>query len=597
VVEYDEIQDQWYFVRQDPRTRQWVAVAPVPASYSIGRRVKPTSIRAADVDDSNAPESSTSGQRNVPTQSLGQHNVPTTQSLGQHNVPTANPLDINRIGMATQTLSTAAAALTLAGTVAPGPNYQFLQPVKKNTGTTSGTPGAGASGGPPGSGPPAGSGPLHAPGPPGRGGAGGGGGAASGGGRGNGKLGGNPPEEFNGERSKANAFMNQFNIYRLSNYDAEQMVVPMKRATLLLGFIKGSLVDDWVKRWTQWAINQFSINHRPPTDEYYWTQISNGFQTAFQDTGARERAKKELHMLRWDPESIDTFLARFESLAEAADFELDANPTKSILAKKLLFNMVDHLYKVVKPGTYPEYCKAIRQFHADNTAVQNLKGHQDKGALYTKGQNGLYMKGQDGLYTKKDKKNLLGGYTANEWAKILGIDQSKIEMPRRSDAMDTSARSRSKFQRTKGRTGTTKLDPDTQRKEGRCFHCNKQGHVSQNCPDRSESNSKKKKTSIKGRAAKAKTSTSSASSSDADVSSSEEEESDREVDSFLKQAKALKTKDQLHILQMAIEAERGKKVELGVACVTHASRMRAFNVWRPELQRPSRRNGGRRSLR
>jgi hypothetical protein len=222
--------------------------------------------------------------------------------------------------------------------------------------------------------------------------------------------------------------------------------------------------------------------------------------------------------------------------------------------------MVDHLYKVVKPGTYPEYCEAICQFHADNTAVQNLKGHQDKGALYTKG--------QDGLYTKKDRKNLLGGYTANEWAKILGIDQSKIEMPRRSDAMDTSARSRSKFQRIKGRTGTTKLDPDTQRKEGRCFHCNRQGHVSRNCLDKSDSSSKKKKTPSKGRAAKAKTSTSSASSSDADVSdadvsSSEEEESDRDVVSFLRRAKALKTKDQLHILQMAIEAKRGKKVDLG----------------------------------
>jgi hypothetical protein len=452
--------------------------------------------------------------------------------------------------MATQTLSTAAAALTLAGMVAPGPNYQFLRPVK-NTGKTSGTSGAGASGGPPGSGPPGGSGPPHAPGPPGGGGAGGGGGAAGGGGGGNGKLGGNPPEEFNGERSKANAFMNQFNLYRLSNYDAEQMVVPMKRATLLLGFIKGPLVDDWVKRWTQWAINQFAINHRPPTDEYYLTEISNGFQTAFQDTGARERAEKELHMLRWDPKSVDTFLARFESLAEAADFELDANPTKSILARKLPFNMVDHLYKVVKPGTYPEYCEAIRQFHADNTAVQNLKGHQDKGALY--------MKGQDGLYTKKDRKNLLGGYTANEWAKILGIDQSKIEMPKRSDAMDTSARFRSKFQRTKGCTGTTKPDPDTQRKEGRCFHCNKQGHVSRNCPDRSESDSKKKKTSIKGRTAKSNRSTF---SSDADDSSSGEE-TDNEVDSFIKQAKALKTENQLHILQMAIEAERGKKVDLG----------------------------------
>jgi hypothetical protein len=110
---------------------------------------------------------------------------------------------------------------------------------------------------------------------------------------------------------------------------------------------------------------------------------------------------------------------------------------------------------------------------------------------------------------------------------------------------------------------TRYTDPDTQRKEGRCFHCNRQGHVSRNCPDKSDSSSKKKKTPSKGRAAKAKTSTSSAASSDADVSSSEEEESDQEMDSFLRRAKALKTKDQLHILQMAIEAERGKKVELG----------------------------------
>jgi hypothetical protein len=90
-----------------------------------------------------------------------------------------------------------------------------------------------------------------------------------------------------------------------------------------------------------------------------------------------------------------------------------------------------------------------------------------------------------------------------------------------------------------------------------------QGHESRNCPNRRDPNSKKKKTPSKGRAAKAKTSTSSASSSDAGVSSSEEEESDRAVDSFLKEAKALKTKNQLHILQMAIEAERGKKVDLG----------------------------------
>jgi hypothetical protein len=41
--------------------------------------------------------------------------------------------------------------------------------------------------------------------------------------------------------------MNKFNLYQLANMDAEQMEQPMKRAALLLGFIKGPNVDDWVQ--------------------------------------------------------------------------------------------------------------------------------------------------------------------------------------------------------------------------------------------------------------------------------------------------------------------------------------------------------------
>ena len=40
--------------------------------------------------------------------------------------------------------------------------------------------------------------------------------------------------------------MNQFNLYRLANMEADQMRMPMKRAALLLGFIKGPNVDAWV---------------------------------------------------------------------------------------------------------------------------------------------------------------------------------------------------------------------------------------------------------------------------------------------------------------------------------------------------------------
>ena len=44
--------------------------------------------------------------------------------------------------------------------------------------------------------------------------------------------------------------MNKFNLYRLANMEATQMRVPMKCAALLLSFIKGPNVDDWVQQRT-----------------------------------------------------------------------------------------------------------------------------------------------------------------------------------------------------------------------------------------------------------------------------------------------------------------------------------------------------------
>ena len=73
----------------------------------------------------------------------------------------------------------------------------------------------------------------------------------------------------------------------MTNIDAEQMVNPMKRTALFLGFIKGPNVKDWVKRWTNWSIRELH-NGRPSMDEHFWTQVTLGFEQAFQDMGARE---------------------------------------------------------------------------------------------------------------------------------------------------------------------------------------------------------------------------------------------------------------------------------------------------------------------
>ena len=188
--------------------------------------------------------------------------------------------------MATTTkTTTAAVAVSVGDTADKGLVKSFTTTKTSGDGNPPpNTQGKGRSGPPGGggSGPPGGGG-----GSDGGGGGAGGGGAANQGGGGGGKLGGNPPSEFNGDQALVDTFINEFNLYHLTNVDTVQMVLPMKRADLFLGFIKGPNVKDWVKKWTNWTITQVTQG-RPLNNEYYWDQVFGGFQQAFQDTGARE---------------------------------------------------------------------------------------------------------------------------------------------------------------------------------------------------------------------------------------------------------------------------------------------------------------------
>ena len=247
-VEYQDENRQWYFVHQDTKMRNWVATQPVPSSLGLGRSsIKPSTIQAADIDDTEE------GHTQSPYQAHQHNSMATT----------------------TQTFagtSTGAAALTLASQSAPASAPLVKSFISKpgrrgSTGTghkmsLGGPGGPGGGGFPdfpgpgfPGGGFPGGSAPGGGGGPPGGGPPGSGGPAGGGGGD---KLGGNPPPEFDSDRSYANHFMNKFNLCRLANMEAVQMRVPMKRAALLLSFIKGPNIDDWVQQHTNENLDQFN---------------------------------------------------------------------------------------------------------------------------------------------------------------------------------------------------------------------------------------------------------------------------------------------------------------------------------------------------
>ena len=176
--------------------------------------------------------------------------------------------------------------------------------------------------------------------------------------------------------------MNEFNLYHLTNIGADQVDNPMKRTVLLLGFIQGENVKDWAKCWTVWSLNQYNTALLS-TDEHYWNTVTRAFETAFQDTGATEHAKEKLCHLSFTPGEVDTFITKFESLANEAGYLLNARTTITCFASKLLYEMTDHLYTIVCPCDFAGWADGAHQYHQDNQAVQNIKDiHRDMPKCY-----------------------------------------------------------------------------------------------------------------------------------------------------------------------------------------------------------------------
>ena len=140
---------------------------------------------------------------------------------------------------------------------------------------------------------------------------------------------------------------------------------------------------------------------------------------------------------------------------------------------------MNHLYKIVRPCNFAGWADGACQYHQDNQAVQNIKDiHGDM--------------------PRKAPQKKVTGFSVADLAKIL-----KVKMPSPDpDDMDTWAdrnRSANRNHRTQGRAGATApKDVEQLRKEGHCFTCNKQGHISRNCLDKpvDKPTTQKKKTKV-----------------------------------------------------------------------------------------------------
>jgi hypothetical protein len=229
----------------------------------------------------------------------------------------------------------------------------------------------------------------------------------------------------------------------------------MERVALCLSYIKGKSVDRWNSAQLDELLDKVEGQRGYlDTDENLWNEFVFDFRRAFANTTSQEEALEHLLRLEMKDGKLDDYITVFEELRTAAHWERDTQGTLNLFKQGLpvwLHRAV--LRRPMLPHTLDDWIDGCREEMQRSALVKTSLGPAGgKGNVST-------------------RRNLMKSY------------DPKITKGRKDpDAMDVDT--------LKTNSKLSKEEREKLSKEGRCFNCKKQGHMSRDCPNKETGNRK-----------------------------------------------------------------------------------------------------------
>ncbi len=261
-----------------------------------------------------------------------------------------------------------------------------------------------------------------------------------------GSLKGSPPTKFDGDRKMAKKFLNDFKTYKFLNRKNETMRIPANHVALALTFIKGEHVQDWAHEVMKNMEDRLesTLNPMLETNEYHWDYFEDAFRDAFTNTSKREDADNKLQNLHMKDGNLDQFIAEFNRLTHLANRNNETRGLIPLFRQGLPYGLAQACMNRLKwPETIHQWQSAAREENKWYAIKKNL---------------GLARSPKDG----KERKQ--------QWKAALKNKSKDNSVPMEVDAAQTRCPLTEHQEKLK--------------KEGRCFHCEVQGHMSKECPQK-----------------------------------------------------------------------------------------------------------------
>jgi hypothetical protein len=242
--------------------------------------------------------------------------------------------------------------------------------------------------------------------------------------------------------------MHELKLYQFLNSTAPVMTDPYQKVAHALTFIQGSAVAEWKRSVENWVMRR-PIPTPPHVD--VWEEFEQDFIQDWDDTNAHYKAAAELDKLKMEGSNIDHYITKFAELARKAQYHEDDPAVLEKFKHGLLVRLLEASMNHDQPANWEQWKLSTRKQQAILTSIEPHR---------------------QAFFAKKKKKPFFSRNNKGEFN------------PRRggpSNAMDTSASLLK---------AVTEADKERYKKEGRCFFCGAQGHVSRSCSKKTNAPSK-----------------------------------------------------------------------------------------------------------